>query len=162
MKSRITIEVDFENKNLPVIQILSRQSDDVRDGLIKSFLQSLQHTSRWAKFLYKGGYDESDQQQTHRWFISPLTPQELSNELDLMRATVIRTLENNAPKFDEYRRVRLDLNTQAEIAIREAVTEVEKVGASPLLTDAIILLDKARNLVADYIDQEKILKSLSS
>jgi len=88
MKSRITIEVDFENKNLPVIQILSRQSDDVRDGLIKSFLQSLQHTSRWAKFLYKGGYDESDQQQTHRWFITPLQPKDLRGEIDLMLAVL--------------------------------------------------------------------------
>jgi len=161
MKSRITIEVDFENRNLPVIQILSRESDDVRDNLIKSFLQSLQHTSRWAKFIYKGVFTESEQ-TTHRWVISPLTPDELPNELDLLRATVIGLLENNNnPKFDEYRRVRLDLNTEAELSIRDSVNKVELLGASPLLTDAIILLDKARNLVADYIDQKKMLKSLS-
>ena len=161
MKSRITIEVDFENRNLPVIQILSRESDDVRDNLIKSFLQSLQHTSRWAKFIYKGVFTESEQ-TTHRWVISPLTPDELPNELDLLRATVIGLLENNNnPKFDEYRRVRLDLNTEAELSIRDSVNKVELLRASPLLTNAIILLDKARNLVADYIDQKKMLKSLS-
>lgn len=40
MKSRISIEVDYDNGREPVIQILSRDSDDLRDGLIKSFLQS--------------------------------------------------------------------------------------------------------------------------
>ena len=50
------------------------------------------------------------------------------------------------------RRNRLDLCTPAEIAIFNTIQEVEKVGASEGLTEAVILLDKARNLVADFVD----------
>ena len=52
------------------------------------------------------------------------------------------------------RRIRLDLFTPAEKAIYDAVGEVEKAGAHPLLTEAVILLQKARDKVADYVDQE--------
>lgn len=51
------------------------------------------------------------------------------------------------------RRARLDLNTPAELAIRAALEEVEKVGADPLLTEAAILLGQAREKLADYIDR---------
>lgn len=44
MKSRITIEVDFEHGNKPIIQILHHNSEDVRDNLIKSFLQSFHNS----------------------------------------------------------------------------------------------------------------------
>lgn len=50
------------------------------------------------------------------------------------------------------RRVRRDLCTPAENAIRAAVDAVETLGAHPLLTDAVIMLDKAREKVADYIE----------
>lgn len=52
------------------------------------------------------------------------------------------------------RRNRLDLNTPAELAIRNAVQEVEKIGADIKLTDAINLLGKAKELVSDFIDLE--------
>ncbi len=51
------------------------------------------------------------------------------------------------------RRIRLDLNTPAELAIYNAMQEVEKVGADVKLTEAIILLGKAKDLVADYVDE---------
>ena len=41
MTSRITLEVDFENNNEPVIQVMYRHSDDVRDKLLSNFLQIL-------------------------------------------------------------------------------------------------------------------------
>lgn len=83
MLSKITIEVDFSNKNLPVIQILQRDSDDVRDKLISNFLQGLMHTSRWCKIEYNGQYMD-----THRWNIAPITPYELSDEIKLMEVTI--------------------------------------------------------------------------
>lgn len=43
-------------------------------------------------------------------------------------------------------------NTFAELRIREAMEAVEKVGAHPLLTDAVVLLSQALNKVADYVD----------
>lgn len=40
----------------------------------------------------------------------------------------------------------------AEKAIQEAIWEVEKIGADSKLTEAVILLGKAKDLVADFID----------
>lgn len=56
-------------------------------------------------------------------------------------------MENEIP-----RRNRLDLNTPAEKAIYEAIQEVEKVGADTKLTEVIVMLGKARNLLSDYVD----------
>lgn len=95
MKSKITIEVDFENGNLPTIQILSRDSDDVRDKLIKAFLQSFQHTSRWCKMIYMGNFGTYDQinevampNECHKYLVVPVTPNELAEEIKLMQATL--------------------------------------------------------------------------
>ena len=56
-------------------------------------------------------------------------------------------MENQVP-----RRIRLDLNTPAELAIYEAMGEVEKLPADTRLTEAVILLEQAKNKVADYVD----------
>ena len=50
------------------------------------------------------------------------------------------------------RRIRVDLLSPAENAIRDAMAEVEKAGAHPRLTDAVILLQQARDAVADFMD----------
>jgi hypothetical protein len=50
------------------------------------------------------------------------------------------------------RRVRIDLNTPAERAIYDAMIEVEKLPADVRLTEAVTLLGKARDAVADYVD----------
>ena len=50
------------------------------------------------------------------------------------------------------RRAFINKMTPAELAIREAVLKVEEVGAHPLLTDAVNLLEQARNKVADFVD----------
>jgi hypothetical protein len=42
--------------------------------------------------------------------------------------------------------------TPAELFIRAAVAEVEAVGADPRLTDAVELLQAAKDAVADYVD----------
>jgi hypothetical protein len=44
------------------------------------------------------------------------------------------------------------LHTPAELAIRKAVDEVEKLGADPKLTEAANLLDMARERVADFVE----------
>lgn len=51
------------------------------------------------------------------------------------------------------RRCRIDLMAPAELEIRNAVLAVEKLGADPLLTDAVVLLQQAREKVADYIER---------
>lgn len=50
------------------------------------------------------------------------------------------------------RRCRLDLNTVPEISIRNAINEVEKIGADPRLTDVVVLLNNAFELLADFTD----------
>jgi hypothetical protein len=44
------------------------------------------------------------------------------------------------------------LHTPAELVIRKAVDEVEKLGADPKLTEAVNLLDMARERVADFVE----------
>lgn len=52
------------------------------------------------------------------------------------------------------RRIRLDLNTPAEKAIYDAMQEVEKAGADERLTNVVIMLGEARDLLSDYVDSE--------
>lgn len=50
------------------------------------------------------------------------------------------------------RRICLDKMTAAELAIVEAVRVVEQVGADVRLTEAVNLLQQARDKVADFVD----------
>lgn len=50
------------------------------------------------------------------------------------------------------RRCRIDLYHPAETAIREAMIAVEKAGCHTLLTDAVNLLEQAKNKVADFVE----------
>lgn len=54
------------------------------------------------------------------------------------------------------RRIRLDLNTPVELAIYEVMQMIEKMPADVKLTLAGEKLHEARNLVADYIDNEML------
>jgi len=51
------------------------------------------------------------------------------------------------------RRSRVELRTEAEAAISAAMGEVEKLPADARLTDALVLLEQARNLVSDFEDE---------
>lgn len=59
------------------------------------------------------------------------------------------------------RRARIDLMTQAELAIRDVSFIVEHIGCHPLLTEAVILLSQAREKVADYVDGQALPKVTS-
>ncbi len=56
-------------------------------------------------------------------------------------------MENEIP-----RRNRMDFNTPSEKAIYDAIQEVEKAGADPKLTDVVVMLGKAKDLLSDYVD----------
>ena len=56
------------------------------------------------------------------------------------------------------RRIDRTRHTPAERAITDAMHAVEEAGAHPLLTDAVILLGKARDRVADYVDRMPTLE----
>jgi hypothetical protein len=53
-------------------------------------------------------------------------------------------------------RNRMDLWTPAELAIYNAMREVEKMPASVTLTNAVIKLNEAQSLVADFLDGEQV------
>ena len=94
MRSKITIEVDFPNGNLPIIRVISRDSDDVRDRLIQSFLQSLQHTSRWCTIVYQGETTDAGKM----WHISPIQIPYLEQEINLMKAVLSETAKDSNPQ----------------------------------------------------------------
>lgn len=76
MQSRISIEVDFENGNTPVIQIVGRNSitnPDVRDSLVQTFLQSFQGGDYLAKINFKLVDRDSSELSFHsKAIITPL------------------------------------------------------------------------------------------
>lgn len=57
------------------------------------------------------------------------------------------------------RRSRLDLCEPAEKILYDAMQEIEKLGADERLTNAVIKLAEARELVSDYIDEKKAAAS---
>lgn len=63
-------------------------------------------------------------------------------------------MENQGkPEAQPLRRSRFDLMTPAEKAIYDAIQEVEKVGADPFLTYAVVLLQNAKDQVSNYVDK---------
>jgi hypothetical protein len=57
MKSRITIEIDFENNNEPFIEVLLHKSDDVRDKIIQAFTEKLSTNN--LSVVYNESYEDS-------------------------------------------------------------------------------------------------------
>lgn len=54
------------------------------------------------------------------------------------------------------RRADVLLDTPAETAIRNAITAVEAAGAHPLLTEAVMLLQQAKDKVSDFVEKPSI------
>jgi hypothetical protein len=52
------------------------------------------------------------------------------------------------------RRQTTDLLLYEELAIRSAVAAVERMGADPVLTEVVMLLDQARERLADYVESQ--------
>jgi hypothetical protein len=55
MKSRISIDVDYDNQ--PIIKIEYQESDDVRDKLVKRFMEAFGGKSTFANFWYIDSID---------------------------------------------------------------------------------------------------------
>lgn len=79
MTSRITIEVDFENNNQPMIRIIEdRASDDVRDKLLGAFRQKIGYDGSWLKIKFINDLMLDDGKR--RYNIYPIAPEELEAE----------------------------------------------------------------------------------
>lgn len=85
MKSKITVEIDFDNGNRPVIQVHERNSDDVRDRLIDAVFQALGHHSRWFRVEFKHN-TMTDGEAGNLWHLVPIDPSEYPEEIKLMIA----------------------------------------------------------------------------
>lgn len=74
MRSRISIVVDFDNNNTPVIQIVQKSSDDVRDSLVHNFVEGVGHSSlsRWLRAEYKGERFTDGIKDGHVWNLVPI------------------------------------------------------------------------------------------
>jgi hypothetical protein len=59
----------------------------------------------------------------------------------------------SSPAFDPLRRCDELRQTTVEHAILEAMRLVESLGADPRLTDAVVLLGRARDAIADFVDK---------
>lgn len=85
MQSKITIEVDFDLNNEPCLQILFRSSDDIRDKLIKNFIEKLSHVSSWCKvYLDADFHSEQPNGGFQRWKIKPIPVDKLKEQGDIM------------------------------------------------------------------------------
>jgi hypothetical protein len=97
----------------------------------------------------------SDCRYTIKLIKNTETIEDFIEKMKLIKSEIeqfINHLETKNMDNEISRRNRLDLCTPAELAIFKAMEEVEKIGADVKLTDAIIKLQEARNLVADFID----------
>lgn len=86
MKSRITIEVDFDNNNQPIIQILqTSDSDDVRDKLLSNFCQQFGGSS-WCTIKWVSQAPDNPQQNTffNRIHISPIQEKDFKEQAEIM------------------------------------------------------------------------------
>ena len=80
MKSKITIDVDWDNQ--PIIKIEHEDSPDVRDKLVKNFMLAFGGRSCWADFHY----DTSSPNTQAK--IRPIEPHKLSEHLEDFTRTV--------------------------------------------------------------------------
>lgn len=85
MRSRITIELDFDNGNQPVIQILQTSSDDVRDKLLSHFCQQFAGSS-WCNIKWVAQTPDNPNENTffNRIHITPIKESEFKEQAAVM------------------------------------------------------------------------------
>lgn len=80
MKSRIHIDVDEDNQ--PIITINYVASEDVKDKLVKKFMETFGSQSSWAEFKFTSAVDNSDCR------IRPIKPQDLEAHIDIIKSSI--------------------------------------------------------------------------
>lgn len=104
MKSRISIDVDYDNQ--PVIKIEYYESEDVRDKLVKKFLETF-GGSCWAQFFYRQGVDAL--KSNNLAFVRPICAYDLPKEQEFFNK-----------EADAHRKLQEQLSK--DMAITEEVT----------------------------------------
>lgn len=86
MNSKITIELSLEDgSNEPYIKIKSAYSDDLRDKLLRNFIEAFGHQNGWMRFEYTG----TDELENKYYRISNIKKYDLSEQADLMKLLAI-------------------------------------------------------------------------
>jgi hypothetical protein len=94
MKSRITIEVDFEDNNAPIIKILQKKSEDIRDQLLQQFLERLEHRSPICRILCWSSV-ETEGERGEIWKIRPITPNEFPSIINDIKPEMVNIHDNS-------------------------------------------------------------------
>lgn len=79
MKSRITVDLDEDNN--PIIKIQYSYSEDVRDSLVKRFLEKFGSQSCWARFMFVEDDPAGRVSTSH---ITPITASQIPEQAKLM------------------------------------------------------------------------------
>lgn len=88
MKSSIKIDfIEVDGKGLqPVIKIRQEDSDDPRDGLLKTFFQKLGGKSSWLSVSFDHFIEDMTTHQSRRFItISPVQADELAETMKLIQ-----------------------------------------------------------------------------
>lgn len=129
MKSKLTIDfkgVDAQEGGSqfePVIRAIVEDSDDVRDGLMKSFFQALGGNSSWLKVdiqentLYQGASKSFI-------VISPIKPYELSDTIEDIkgRLSVVKSNRQNDTSFHS----RFPIGAEIHFTTQELIDQVPR------------------------------------
>lgn len=85
MNSKITVEIDFSNNRIPVIQIMHRKSTDTRDQILTEFLQMFGGASSWCNIKWVQDYREGPESgHFSRVLITPITKEQLPEQAAVM------------------------------------------------------------------------------
>lgn len=99
MKSRVSIDVDQDNQ--PIIKIEYSPSEDVRDKLVKKFLETFEGESCWANFAFTHS-EGNVLGHSQIALIRPMEPKEIKNQIAFMKQTSDRYEEMiKGPKVSE-------------------------------------------------------------
>lgn len=85
MKSKFTIEIDWQQPR-PVIRVVEcLNSDDMRDQALAQFRREFMQESKWCRVHF----GEPQMDGTMMWFIEPVRPKELQEEIKGMQEVVV-------------------------------------------------------------------------
>lgn len=89
MKSKISIDVDWDNQ--PIIKIEYEDSPDVRDKLVKRFMETFAGESCWATFYFDQGVTEMMDKVNRKAKVRPIEPSKLWEHISMFKETADRT-----------------------------------------------------------------------
>lgn len=94
MKSKITIDMDWDNQ--PIILIEYEESPDVRDKMVKRFMETFGGESYFATFHFKQDNLDPNFKFNRKAVVRPIEPQKLQEHLPILNDIVNGTTKQTA------------------------------------------------------------------